>query len=115
MWALVTGVQTCARPSCAANLRRERAPGAIHVTGNTGIDAVLKIRKEARPRQGAARPRLLVTCHRRENWRSGLAAIAGALRPTAGPQIAQVEEIRRGWRGGRVVQYGVYRGGAGEK
>ncbi len=77
----------------AANLRRERAPGAIHVTGNTGIDAVLKIRKEARPRQGAARPRLLVTCHRRENWRSGLAAIAGALRQIAGQQIAEVEVI----------------------
>lgn len=77
----------------AANLRRERVRGAIHVTGNTGIDAVLNIAKGQRPREGARRPRLLVTCHRRENWGNGLAAIAEAIRQIASERITEVEVI----------------------
>ncbi|MCY7338829.1 MAG: UDP-N-acetylglucosamine 2-epimerase (non-hydrolyzing) [Sphingomonas bacterium] len=67
----------------AANLVRERCPGALHVTGNSGIDALLtqveqmpRARRKARGR----RPRhVLVTCHRRENWGAGLANVAAAL------------------------------------
>lgn len=77
----------------AANLRRERVRGAIHVTGNSGIDAVLKIGKSVGSRRSEDIPRLLVTCHRRENWGQGLARIACALRQIADQEIAEVEVI----------------------
>ena len=64
----------------AANLRREGLTGAVHVTGNTGLDALL----ERIPLRGAVQDkrgkrRLLVTCHRRESWGEGLAGIANCL------------------------------------
>lgn len=64
----------------ALNLACERVPGEVHVTGNTGIDALLEV--EARlPAAECHRsaPRLLVTCHRRESWGAGLASIAAAM------------------------------------
>lgn len=65
----------------AANLRRQRVPGAIHITGNTGIDAALACALPPRVhRSGEAPLRLLVTCHRRESWGEGLASIASALK-----------------------------------
>ena len=67
----------------AANLHRERCQGTLHVTGNSGIDALFtqlarmpRFRRRGRPRQSL---KLLVTCHRRENWGSGLTALAAAL------------------------------------
>ena len=67
----------------AANLHRERCTGTLHVTGNSGIDALLAVlaqmprfRRRGRPRQSL---KLLVTCHRRENWGTGLSALAAAL------------------------------------
>lgn len=68
-----------------ANLRAERVPGEIHVTGNTSIDAVLAL-EATLPKPAARRsglPRLLVTAHRRESWGEGLASIAAALRALA--------------------------------
>jgi len=69
--------------TAAANLRRERCEGTLYVTGNSGIDALLA-QLERMPkyrRRSAARGplRLLVTCHRRENWGIGLASLATAL------------------------------------
>jgi len=61
----------------AANLRAEQVRGAIQVTGNTSIDAVLAIINDL-PEPISAGPRLLVTCHRRESWGAGLQSIAGA-------------------------------------
>jgi len=68
----------------AANLRREQLSGQIHVTGNSGIDALAaligplpcKPRRRWLPRQDF---KLLVTCHRRENWHAGLEGLAKAL------------------------------------
>ena len=67
----------------AANLHRERCTGTLHVTGNSGIDALLaqlgrmpRYRRRVRARRSL---KLLVTCHRRENWGAGLAALAEAL------------------------------------
>ena len=62
----------------AANLRAEGVTGEVHVTGNSGIDAVLAAAREL-PHAASGPPRLLVTCHRRESWGEGLQAIAAAL------------------------------------
>jgi UDP-N-acetylglucosamine 2-epimerase (non-hydrolysing) len=76
----------------AANLRREGVRGQIHVTGNSGIDSVLAASKGLEPaREGPKR--LLVTCHRRENWGEGLAGVAAALRQIAAEKLAQVEVV----------------------
>jgi UDP-N-acetylglucosamine 2-epimerase (non-hydrolysing) len=69
--------------SAAANLYREGCAGEVHVTGNSGIDALLA-RRAALPAAPARRRRrsplkLLVTCHRRENWGIGLTSLAMAL------------------------------------
>jgi UDP-N-acetylglucosamine 2-epimerase (non-hydrolysing) len=68
----------------ASNLWNEKLGGEIFVTGNSGIDALaaiagpLPVRQRRRwlPRR---RLRLLVTCHRRENWNEGLSHLAIAL------------------------------------
>jgi UDP-N-acetylglucosamine 2-epimerase len=63
----------------AANLRADwRATGEIHVTGNTGIDALLHVRDRIEPIPPS--PTILVTCHRRENQGAAFAPIAGALK-----------------------------------
>lgn len=62
----------------AANLRTEQVRGEVHVTGNTGIDAALAVAQTLGKRVSCA-PRLLVTCHRRENWGQGLQSIGQAL------------------------------------
>ena len=67
----------------AANLRRDKVAGQIYVTGNSGIDALAGLvgPLPARPRRRWPwRPfRLLVTCHRRENWGAGLDGVAKAV------------------------------------
>ena len=64
----------------AGNLEAGGVPGRILVTGNTGVDALLAVRRAAPP---AVRDRsglqLLVTCHRRESWGDGLRAVAAAM------------------------------------
>jgi UDP-N-acetylglucosamine 2-epimerase (non-hydrolysing) len=70
-------------PANAANLRRDRVPGQIHVTGNTGIDAlsqlVGKVPAKPRRRWPWQSFTLLITCHRRENWGTGLNGVAKAV------------------------------------
>lgn len=65
----------------AANLRAEGVPGEIYVTGNTGIDALLEVERGLPPAvlREPEMKSILVTCHRRESWAIGLAAIASAL------------------------------------
>jgi len=75
------------------NLLRAGIPaGRIHVTGNTGIDALLLARdcvSRTRPRipglekRNGARPLLLVTGHRRESFGTGLQQICEAIRRIA--------------------------------
>lgn len=69
-------------PTSAAceNLRREGVRGAVHLTGNSGIDAVLEAASavKSEPRLGQ-RPMILVTVHRRENRGAGTAAVGTAL------------------------------------
>ena len=69
----------------ADNLRAEDVPGEIHVTGNTGIDALMEVetRLPARMVRERTVPHILVTCHRRESWGEGLESIAEAIRQLA--------------------------------
>ena len=67
--------------TAAINLRAEQIRGAIHVTGNTGIDALLEIESALPPQIPRAKgtTTILVTCHRRESWGEGLESIAAAM------------------------------------
>jgi UDP-N-acetylglucosamine 2-epimerase (non-hydrolysing) len=79
----------------ATNLEGEQVPGEIHVTGNTGVDALLRVERELPPRRLAdsAKPQVLVTCHRRESWGEGLRSIATALRKLARDHAAQIHFV----------------------
>ena len=68
----------------ASNLRREAVSGIVHVTGNSGVDALASLvgTLPVRPRNRWWPKRqfqLLVTCHRRENWGEHLGSLAEAL------------------------------------
>lgn len=76
-----------------ANLRRERVRGEVHVTGNSGIDAALAVRRKIERRSTKQGPSLLVTCHRRENWGAGISGIAEALKAIAAEKLARVEVV----------------------
>jgi UDP-N-acetylglucosamine 2-epimerase (non-hydrolysing) len=79
----------------AANLRAESVPGRIVVTGNTGIDSLLRAKPclpEQRLHDGGL-PRLLVTCHRRESWGAGLNQVAAALRIIAAEGTARSDLV----------------------
>ncbi|MCY7397418.1 MAG: UDP-N-acetylglucosamine 2-epimerase (non-hydrolyzing) [Sphingomonas bacterium] len=69
--------------TAAANLHREGCEGTLHVTGNSGIDALLaeldRLPKHRRRHAARGPLKLLVTCHRRENWGTGLVSLAMAL------------------------------------
>jgi UDP-N-acetylglucosamine 2-epimerase (non-hydrolysing) len=80
----------------AANLGDEGVPGQVHVTGNTGVDAVLAAEARLPPpslHDSGAGPRLLVTCHRRESWREGICSIAAALAEIASRGDLQVDVV----------------------
>jgi UDP-N-acetylglucosamine 2-epimerase (non-hydrolysing) len=65
------------------------------VTGNTGIDAVMRAKAALPPQRlhDGGMPRLLVTCHRRENWGAGLRQIAAALRILGQQDRARIELV----------------------
>ena len=79
----------------AENLAREKVSGEVYVTGNTGIDALLAAVALLPPRPtGSNSPaKLLVTCHRRESWGTGLTEIAAAVRSLAADGLARVEFV----------------------
>lgn len=64
----------------AANLAAEGLSGEVHVTGNTAIDALFDVLATLPPKFSShGLPRLLVTCHRRENWGAAFTPIGLAL------------------------------------
>lgn len=73
----------------AANLRREGVdPAQVHITGNTGIDAVLdvrdaldagKLRAKGLPLLDSSKKLIVVTGHRRESFGGGFERICDAL------------------------------------
>ncbi len=80
----------------AANLRAEGVDGEIVVTGNSGIDAlfgVLDAIGPAEPIAASQKLRLLVTCHRRENWGRPMRAVAAALNHLARHEIATIRVV----------------------
>ena len=80
--------------TAAANLRAETVPGEIHVTGNTGIDALLRVIPPVAASLVIERlPRILVTCHRRENWSEGLRSVSAALTTIARDGHARIDVV----------------------
>lgn len=66
--------------TAALNLSAEpRVTGRVHITGNSGIDALLHARLSCQTRPASDRKMVLVTCHRRENQGRELARVAAAL------------------------------------
>jgi len=68
-------------PDSAANLASEASVvrGLCHVTGNTGIDALVAMRARLpRPGRRAGKTPILMTCHRRESIGAGIEAICAA-------------------------------------
>ncbi len=88
-----------ATENAAQNLRDEGVdPARIHVTGNTGIDAVLHVRdgleqgrlaSEALPGINPSKKIILVTAHRRESFGSGFERICQAL-----AQLAHRDDVQ---------------------
>jgi len=82
--------------TAAANLRLEGVRGEVHVTGNTGIDALKVAQSRLMPTPSTVledRPRILVTCHRRESWGEGLRSIASALIQIARDGVAAIDVV----------------------
>jgi UDP-N-acetylglucosamine 2-epimerase (non-hydrolysing) len=79
----------------AANLAAEGVPGEVHVTGNSGIDSLIAAEAQLPPpRLNDSRvPRLLVTCHRRDNWGAGLRNVAAALMELVRNGAAQADFV----------------------
>jgi UDP-N-acetylglucosamine 2-epimerase (non-hydrolysing) len=84
----------------AKNLQNEAiSPQAIHITGNTGIDAVLHVRDRlvsgeltapALPSLNPARKLVLVTAHRRESFGPGFENICQALATLAAREDVEI-------------------------
>jgi UDP-N-acetylglucosamine 2-epimerase (non-hydrolysing) len=77
----------------AANLIREGVRGQVHITGNSGIDSLLSLASGRSQRRCGDPPRLLITCHRRENWGESLDSLATALKILSAEQVARVEIV----------------------
>ncbi|GLR48695.1 non-hydrolyzing UDP-N-acetylglucosamine 2-epimerase [Sphingomonas astaxanthinifaciens] len=79
----------------AANLATERLGGEVHVTGNSAIDALFEMVETLPPRllDSGGLPRLLVTCHRRENWGAAFAPIGLALIELARSPWLRIEVV----------------------
>jgi UDP-N-acetylglucosamine 2-epimerase (non-hydrolysing) len=79
----------------ARNLDAEKVPGEVHVTGNTGVDALLRLVRRLPPPSVSERglTRVLVTCHRRESWGEGVRSIAAALDVLARDDSLQIAVI----------------------
>ena len=80
----------------AANLRADAVQGEVSVTGNTGIDALFAVLERLGPVEAGAHEgplRLLVTCHRRENWGRPMRAVAAALNHLARREAVAIKVV----------------------
>jgi UDP-N-acetylglucosamine 2-epimerase len=78
----------------AKNLDQDwRVRGTVHVTGNSGIDALLREAAaipRAEPAGAARKPLIVVTCHRKENQGREVEAVCRAVRTIARALAADV-------------------------
>jgi UDP-N-acetylglucosamine 2-epimerase (non-hydrolysing) len=96
----IASIHFAATEWAASNLRAEGVPdSAIHVTGNTGIDAVLHVARELAsgaippaewPSLDPARKLIVVTSHRRESFGAGMENTCRAIRTLAARGDTQV-------------------------
>ena len=82
-------------PTAVQNLSDEGVRGEVSLTGNTGVDALVRIERSlpSPPLRSRRLPHLLVTCHRRESWGEGLESIAAALIELGSQAIAQINLV----------------------
>jgi UDP-N-acetylglucosamine 2-epimerase (non-hydrolysing) len=103
---LVASLHFAPTEGAARNLRKEGvAPNRIHVTGNSGIDAVLQVAAaledgalavSAWPWLDSARKLIVVTAHRRESFGEGIERICEALVALASrPDVQIVYPVHR--------------------
>lgn len=88
--ALIADMHFAPTAGAGANLAAERAHGEVHVTGNSGIDALRLVLGQLGPAPApdGAKRLILVTCHRRESFGARFAAICAALeRLAARPDV----------------------------
>jgi UDP-N-acetylglucosamine 2-epimerase (non-hydrolysing) len=88
--ALLADLHFAPTAAAKANLAAERLTGRVHVTGNSGIDALRLVLGQIGPRPpaDAAKKLILVTCHRRESFGAPFAGISAALaRLAARPDV----------------------------
>lgn len=84
--AQVSALHLAPTPAAHDALRREGiAADDILVVGNTVVDAVRLLSERVGPppcpeSEAARAPLVLVTCHRRENWNTGIVRVAAAVR-----------------------------------
>lgn len=115
--ATIAGLHFAPTDSAAAALRAENVAGSIHVTGNTGIDALrlTAARLADRPalargldpvaRGVAGRHLILVTAHRRENHGPAMVSIARAiLRIAARPDVRVLLPLHPNPAAGRALE-----------
>ncbi|MGZ5444162.1 MAG: non-hydrolyzing UDP-N-acetylglucosamine 2-epimerase [Thermoanaerobaculia bacterium] len=81
--SVVTRFHFAPTEEAKANLLREGAR-EVFVTGNTVIDALLRVREVPLPFLSPDRRLILVTGHRRENFGAGLESICGAIADLVG-------------------------------
>ncbi|MEZ5352580.1 MAG: UDP-N-acetylglucosamine 2-epimerase (non-hydrolyzing) [Bryobacteraceae bacterium] len=97
----LASIHFAATPWAADNLRREGVEdGSIHVTGNTGIDAVLHVARglergaietpELPKPLDASKKLIVVTTHRRESFGGGLESTCRAIRRLASRPDTQI-------------------------
>ncbi|HEX6896634.1 MAG TPA: UDP-N-acetylglucosamine 2-epimerase (non-hydrolyzing) [Bryobacteraceae bacterium] len=96
----LTALHFAATEKAAENLRREGVdPCSVHVTGNTGIDAVLYVRDGLEqgtlpggnwPELDCSKKLIVVTAHRRESFGSGFERICKALAQLANRRDVQL-------------------------
>jgi UDP-N-acetylglucosamine 2-epimerase (non-hydrolysing) len=96
----LAGLHFAATPWAAGNLHREGVnPALVHITGNSGIDAVLYVKAALEkgevaapswPEWPASRKRIVVTAHRRESFGDGFERICTALASLAARSDVQI-------------------------
>lgn len=77
--ALAARIHCAPTHRAAENLVAEKVPGRIEITGNTIVDAIQWVLNKEPQTSPLARPFVLITCHRRENFGEAFENICNAV------------------------------------